>query len=501
MTEKLNVAIIGCGGISRGHLPNLLRTPTLRLIATMDLVEEAARERAEQGSAQYWTTDYDRVLADDEIDAVVICSTHSTHTDLTLQALSAGKHVYVEKPPSMTVDEAKSVQKASLETGLHVMSGWWFKHSADHQAAPGGHQGARASFSSPAAYLIETCGRGNCTRPTLTRPTASSTSPGTTLHFVWHVMRSQPVEVTAMGLDGGANNTSSILIQFENGGLADSITSLRGRRRHHPEALCRGRRGQRERGHPAIRQPRLRGHRRTRHRAQRVSRRLSTRNSVCSPSCVSKAARTLWTHGEANVPTVIFEKAVESMKTRRAVPVNMADEFYLPERRASPQHHAVRRQRRVKRFSLEPDRVDLPPGATAGARRTWIKRDGRPIAALSQNAYRAYVYSPCSPPSGVSVTAESPIDHPHHNSVTIGADHFDCLFVYDGHRTERGTYNFYVNETFQGRATGRITSVSSKFRGSLTMMRSESSSISNGKAQSNGARRNAECPRKGDAGQ
>ena len=33
---------------------------------------------------------------------------------------------------------------------------------------------------------------------------------------------------------------------------------------------------------------------------------------------------------EANVPTVIFEKAVESMKTRRAVPVNMADEFYLP---------------------------------------------------------------------------------------------------------------------------------------------------------------------------
>ena len=113
----------------------------------------------------------------------------------------------------------------------------------------------------------------------------------------------------------------------------------------------------------------------------------------------------------------------------------------------------------MKRFSVEPDRVDLPSGATAGARRTWIKRDGRPIAALSQNAYRAYIY-PLFTPSGVSVTAESPIDHPHHNSVTVGADHFDCLFVYDGHRTERGTYNFYVNETFQGRATGRISVVS-----------------------------------------
>lgn len=113
----------------------------------------------------------------------------------------------------------------------------------------------------------------------------------------------------------------------------------------------------------------------------------------------------------------------------------------------------------MKRFSVEPDRVDLPPGATAGARRTWIKRDGRPIAALSQNAYRAYIY-PLFTPSGVSVTAESPIDHPHHNSVTVSADHFDCLFVYDGHRTERGTYNFYVNETFQGRATGRIAATS-----------------------------------------
>ena len=113
----------------------------------------------------------------------------------------------------------------------------------------------------------------------------------------------------------------------------------------------------------------------------------------------------------------------------------------------------------MTRFTVEPDRVELPSGATAGARRTWIKRDGRPIAALSQNAYRAYVY-PLFTPGGVSVTAESPIDHPHHNSVTIGADHFDCLFVYDGNRTERGTYNFYVNETFQGRATGRIEAVS-----------------------------------------
>jgi hypothetical protein len=113
----------------------------------------------------------------------------------------------------------------------------------------------------------------------------------------------------------------------------------------------------------------------------------------------------------------------------------------------------------VKNFAVEPDRVDLPPGATAGAPRTWVKWRGRAITALSENAYRAYLY-PVFTPSGVSVTAESPIDHPHHNSVTVGTDHFDCLFVYDGDRIERGTYNFYVNDTFQGRTPGRIAPVS-----------------------------------------
>lgn len=111
----------------------------------------------------------------------------------------------------------------------------------------------------------------------------------------------------------------------------------------------------------------------------------------------------------------------------------------------------------MRRFTVEPDRVDLPTGASAGARRTWIRHDGRIIAALSQNAYRAYIY-PLLTPSGVSVTAESPIDHPHHNSITIGADHFDCLFMYDRSRVERATYNFYVNDTFQGRAPCSIVS-------------------------------------------
>jgi predicted dehydrogenase len=81
MAEQLKIGMIGCGGISGSHLPNILKTPEMRLIATMDLVEEAerpdgrrygARVRAEEGNAEYYTTDMDRVLSDPDIDAVMI---------------------------------------------------------------------------------------------------------------------------------------------------------------------------------------------------------------------------------------------------------------------------------------------------------------------------------------------------------------------------------------------------------------------------------------------
>ena len=328
MSEQLNVAIIGCGGISRGHLPNLLNTPTLHLVATMDVVEEAARERAEQGSAQYWTTDYDRVLSDDEIDAVLICSTHSTHTDLTLQALSSGKHVYVEKPPSMTIDEAKSVQKASYETGLHVMSGWWFKHSPITKRL-------REVIKEP-RFILFTCriplnnfGTGLPQSPDPYAANGILDLAGYNLHFIWHVMRSQPVEVTAMGLDGRENNTSSILIQFENGGLADSITSLMGGGGIIPKPYV-------EVGAGNVSAATLRfgnlvfegtDEPGIEHNEYHVG--FDEELGMFAKLCLEGGPNPMdpW---EANVPTVIFEKALESMRSRRAVPINMADEFYLP---------------------------------------------------------------------------------------------------------------------------------------------------------------------------
>ena len=110
-------------------------------------------------------------------------------------------------------------------------------------------------------------------------------------------------------------------------------------------------------------------------------------------------------------------------------------------------------------FTVEPDEVDLPRGATAGARRKWVRWQGKAVTALSQNSHRAYLF-PVLTPEGVALTAEAPIDHPHHSSLTIGTDHFDVAYIYGESREERGTYNFYVNDTFQGRAAGRTLETS-----------------------------------------
>ena len=109
----------------------------------------------------------------------------------------------------------------------------------------------------------------------------------------------------------------------------------------------------------------------------------------------------------------------------------------------------------MRNFSLKPDEVSLPKGATAQARRVKVGWQGRPVTALSQGRFRAYLY-PVFTPAGVAVTAEGPIDHPHHQSISIGTDHFSCYMPYSTDKTEEATYNFYVNDVFQGRAPGRI---------------------------------------------
>jgi len=109
----------------------------------------------------------------------------------------------------------------------------------------------------------------------------------------------------------------------------------------------------------------------------------------------------------------------------------------------------------VDEFTLTDDALALPPGAIARTHRQILRHRGRPVLGLTQGRMRPYAY-PVFTPAGFTVTSESPADHPHHNSLWIAADHMHARCPVGGDRYEEYTYNFYVDETFQGRAPGTL---------------------------------------------
>lgn len=108
----------------------------------------------------------------------------------------------------------------------------------------------------------------------------------------------------------------------------------------------------------------------------------------------------------------------------------------------------------MQNFTTLSDPDASPYETTSHSRRLKVSWRGRPVIALSQGVYRAYIY-PVFTPAGMPVTAEAPVDHAHQQSITVGTDRFD---LYD--RTEdqdpAANYNFYMDETYRGRAPGRI---------------------------------------------
>jgi predicted dehydrogenase len=330
MDRQLQTALIGCGGISGAHLPNILNTPEMHLLATMDVDEDAARRRAEQAEAEYFTTDLDRVLGDDRIDAVFICSTHDTHADLVVKACEAGKHIFAEKPLAMTLEEARRVQRAVHESGVRLMSGWWFKHSPVTRRL-------REVVTRP-YFILFTC---RLSSPQHSDPdddlgpygrNGILDAAGYNLHWIWHVMRSQPVEVYAMGFDGRPTNTSTISIRFENGGTGQSIYSTLGTGGILPKHYAEVQAGSVSAATLRFGNLVFEGTDEPGIDENRYHNGFDEEMKMFARLCIEGGPSPMdaW---EASVPTLIFEKAVESMRTGQPVPVNIEDEFYLPDGR------------------------------------------------------------------------------------------------------------------------------------------------------------------------
>lgn len=109
---KINIALIGAGNFARSsHLPNMQGFADFyQLRAVVNRTGPSAKSVGKQFGADYVSTNPEDVLADPEIDAVLIATRHHLHGSLALAALQAGKHVLVEKPLTLSREELIQIQ-------------------------------------------------------------------------------------------------------------------------------------------------------------------------------------------------------------------------------------------------------------------------------------------------------------------------------------------------------------------------------------------------------
>ena len=120
--KELRVGIIGCGGIAQAaHLPHWDGLEGAKIVAVADVVEESARKTAEQYGAEAWYTDFNELIARDDIDAVDVTTPPKWHAPAAIAAAEAGKHVLVEKPMARTVAECDAMIAAAKKSGVVLM--------------------------------------------------------------------------------------------------------------------------------------------------------------------------------------------------------------------------------------------------------------------------------------------------------------------------------------------------------------------------------------------
>jgi predicted dehydrogenase len=134
---KIGVGHIAVGGQGNHHLGEMVKRikeggAAVEIKGVCDIYEPR-KQRARRRSGADLYHDYRKLLARDDIDAVIIASPDHWHAQMSLDALDAGKDVYVEKPFTLTIDEARRVRDKVLETGRILQCGaqgsssdfWW----------------------------------------------------------------------------------------------------------------------------------------------------------------------------------------------------------------------------------------------------------------------------------------------------------------------------------------------------------------------------------------
>ncbi|MEX5234780.1 Gfo/Idh/MocA family oxidoreductase [Kocuria arenosa] len=232
--RQLTLGLIGAGRIGSSHAQLIARTvPNARLAAVADPVEGAAARLAQELGVAVAYTDIAGLLADPEVEAVVITAPARFHTGLVEQAAAAGKAIFCEKPAGMTLAEIDRV-RAAVETHGVVFRVGFNRRFAD------GFPQARAVIEAGRIGTPQLL-RSTTRDPGLANPGA--VAPWTifletlihdfdTLNFLNPTARAVQVYAVADALvapdyrDAGLLDTAVVTIRYDNGAIATAEASF-----------------------------------------------------------------------------------------------------------------------------------------------------------------------------------------------------------------------------------------------------------------------------------
>jgi len=122
--QVLRVGVLGAGQIAQAaHFESCTKGRNTTLAAICDVAADLRERMAVTHGASRTFDDYDEMLADPEIDAVIIATADAFHVPASIRALRAGKHVLCEKPVGITVEEAQELQREVAASDRHFQVG------------------------------------------------------------------------------------------------------------------------------------------------------------------------------------------------------------------------------------------------------------------------------------------------------------------------------------------------------------------------------------------
>lgn len=127
-TETLTLAVVGAGNWGRNLVRNFAHAKRARLKYVCDRDAGTLAQRCAEHPGVVGEADFDRVLLDDEVRAVVIATDAPTHASLALRALQAGRHVFVEKPLATSSLDAAALVALAERSKLKLMVGHLLEH-------------------------------------------------------------------------------------------------------------------------------------------------------------------------------------------------------------------------------------------------------------------------------------------------------------------------------------------------------------------------------------